>query len=84
MNISKRKRLKAKRTPWVKTRSGRKANAIANCMRAAAIAQGMANFQAIRSAAFSSQAEKTMAVARATVNAFSAVASVPVYGSKTV
>jgi hypothetical protein len=84
MNIAKRRRLKAKRTPWAKTRSGRKAHAIANCMKAAALAQGMANFKAIRSAAFSSQVEKTMAIASATVNAFSAVAAVPVYGSKAV
>lgn len=84
MNISKRKRLKARRTPWAKTRSGRRAHARANCMRAAVIAQHMANFNAIRSAVFSSQMEKTMAIASATVNTFSAVASVPVYGSKTV
>ena len=84
MNIAKRKRLKAKRTPWSKTRSGRRAHARANVMRAMVCAQGMANFNAIRYAVFSSQMEKTMAIASATVNAFSAVASVPVYGSKEV
>ena len=49
MNIAKRKRLKAKRTPWAKTRSGRMAHAKANCIRAMIRAHNLLNLKAVNS-----------------------------------
>jgi hypothetical protein len=87
MNIAKRKRLKAKRTPWSKTRSGRRAHARADVMRAMVLAQGLSNIKAINSQLVSDKLvklKKACATTKAAILAFNAAASVPVYGSKTV
>jgi len=87
MNISKRNKLKAKRAPWSKTRSGRRAHARANVMRAMVLAQGISSINVINSQVVSdklSKAKKAFATAEAAIAAFKAAASVPVYGSKTV
>lgn len=82
MSISKSKRLKAKRTPWSKTRSGLRAHARANVMRAMVCALGLANINAI---IFNPRRMgKTLAVAYAVLKTHKAIATVPVYGSKTV
>lgn len=88
MNIAKRNRLKAKRTPWAKTRSGRRAHAVANVIRAMTVAHGLAQINMIGSAStvggqFDNLA-KTMAMAGMVVSAFSAAAKIPVRGSKAV
>ena len=89
MSLHKRNKLKAKRTPWIKSRYSRKARAIQGVMRASILARGLANVNAIRgtqiqvSNAFT-RAAKSMAMASAAMAAMSAVSKVPLYGSKTV
>lgn len=84
MNTVKRKRLKAKRTPWIKSRHSRMARAMANVSRFQAIACGAARVNSIRSCVTSDKIGKAAAIASEALVAFSAAASVPIRGSKTV
>lgn len=82
MSTSKRRRLKAKRTPWAKTRSGRRAHAIANMKRAMVIAQGQASIVAIMHSPRIHG--KSTAIANGLIAIHDAAAKVPVYGAKTI
>jgi hypothetical protein len=84
MNIAKRKRLKAKRTPWIKSRHSRMARVMANNFRAQIIALGLSRVSSIRSCVTIDKIEKASAIANAVLSAYSDAAAVPIRGSKTV
>jgi hypothetical protein len=85
MSIAKRKRLKAKRAPWAKTRIGRRAYARSDLMRSVVFAQGQETINAIRlSQGACNTPGKLLAIAEAATEAYKAAAMVPVYGAKTV
>jgi hypothetical protein len=83
MNIAKRKRLKAKRTPWIKSRHSRTARAMASVFRAQIMAKGIARVSSIRSCVTSDKVGKWAATANEIASTYSAVAAVPIRGSKT-
>lgn len=82
MNSRKRNKLKAKRTPWIKSRYSRKARAIRSVMQVSTIAAGVAVARCIQ---FSSRREgKSSALFECVKLTTSAAEQVPLYGSKTV
>jgi hypothetical protein len=83
MNTAKRRRLKAKRTPWIKSRHSRMARAMANVLRAQVFARGVAKVNSIRSCVTSDKIGKDAAIANAVLSAYSDAAAVPIRGSKT-
>lgn len=87
MNIRKRKKLKAKRTPWSNTRSGRMAHTMAKCMRAMVCTHAISNLTAVNSLMAAGKLDKmrkAQLLAETAILAYKGVASVPVYGSKKV
>ena len=82
MNSRKRNKLKAKRTPWIKSRYSAKAGAIRSVMQASVMAQGFSVAGYIRSSA--NRAGKATALAECYASTFDAVSKAPLYGSKTV
>ena len=72
MNKIKHRRLKAKRTSWAKTRSGRRANSRTNVMRAMVIARRAAQAGAVKAAASIDRMGKSAAIAASLVSTFSA------------
>lgn len=82
MNSRKRNKLKAKRTPWIKSPYSRKARAIRSIMQGRILAQGLSAAGYIRSS--SMQTGKPASLAECYASTFDAVSKVPLYGSKTV
>lgn len=82
MNTAKRKRLKAKRTPWIKSRHSRMARVIANLARAQIVALGFARVNSIRSCVTSDKIGKATAIANEISSTYFDLASVPIRGSK--
>lgn len=87
MNSRKRNKLKAKRTPCIKSRYSRKARAVQGVMRAMVLRQGLFGVNVIINSFApnaSAKVNKTIAMANAVINTISAASKVPLYGSKTV
>jgi hypothetical protein len=84
MNTAKRKRLKAKRTPWIKSRHSRMARVIAILARAKIIALGISRVNSIRSCVTSDKTGKAAAIANAVASTYSDAAAVTIRGSKSV
>ena len=87
MSPHKRNKLKAKRTPWVKSRYSAKARAIRDAMRSTILATAYCRINMIKNANAPTgldKAKKAMAMATAAMDAIRAVSKAPLYGSKTV
>lgn len=84
MNSRKRNKLKAKRTPWIKSRYSKWARFLRQAQCSAICAQGMYMAKVIIRSNHGSNEERAQALKECREKTFSAMGQVPLYGSKTV
>ena len=84
MNSRKRNKLKAKRTPWIKSRYSKWARFLRQAQCSAICAQGMQMAKVIAKSNAGTKEERLQAIAECRSKTLLAIDRVPLYGSKTV